>query len=126
MSITGVGSAGTFVQPLTSKVSAQQAQAAAAQSSSEDASAASDTPNASDKAVQDFLAYMKESPAQRVVDAWLKAHGLTEQSLAKLPPEKQAAIRKEMAADIKTQIDQQMEQKTGAVPTAGSLASVVV
>jgi hypothetical protein len=125
MSITGVGSAGTFFQPSTSRAAAQQAQAATAPSSSQDASAASDAPNASSKAVQDFLAYMKESPAQRMVDDWLKAHGLTEQSLAKLPPDKQAAIRKEMAADIKTQMDQQMEQKTAATLPAGSLANIV-
>ena len=31
----------------------------------------------SDSVVQDFLAYMKETPAQRMEDSWLNAHGIT-------------------------------------------------
>jgi hypothetical protein len=122
VSITGVGSVGSFLQSFASRAAAQQAQAAAAQGSNQDAELTSDTPNATNKAVQDFLSYAKESPAQRMVDAWLKAHGLTEQDLAKMPPDKQAAIRKEMADDIKKQMEDQV-QKNGA---KGNLANIVV
>ena len=129
MSISGVGSGILGYQPPAAKTAAQQAQAAAAQSASQDTSAASGTSNTSNKAVQDFLAYMKELPGQRMEDAWLKAHGLTEQELAKMPPDKQAAIRKEMAADIKQQLEEQMQKKTGADTAGGaatgSLANIV-
>jgi hypothetical protein len=113
MSISSVGAAGFFYQPPVSNAVAQ-AQAAAEKS-------ASASPGG-EQAVQDFQAYMKESPAQHMVDAWLKAHGLTEQDLAKMSPDQRAAIEKEMAADIKTQIEQQMQKKTGA-DTAGAVAT---
>jgi hypothetical protein len=119
MSITGIG--GVFSSSAAS-AAAQQAQAAAAQ----DSGLTSETPNATNSAVQSFMNYAKESPAQRMVDDWLKAHGLTEQELDKMPPDKQAQIRKEMAADIKKQIDEQMEKKTGVTVSPGGLANIVV
>jgi hypothetical protein len=70
-----------------------------------------------DTAAQDFLNYMKESPAERMVDAWLKAHGLTKQSLAALPPDKQNALMKEMAKDIADEIKQKAESKQKGVTT---------
>src|SRR5277367_6125070 len=39
------------------------------------------TPSSGNGVVQSFLDYMKESPAQRMIDAWLKAHDLSEQAL---------------------------------------------
>jgi hypothetical protein len=121
MSIAGVSGAGSFFQSPAARAAAQQAQAAAA----DDSGLTSNTPNATNSSVQSFLNYAKESPAQRMVDDWLKAHGLTEQELDKMPPDKQAAIRKEMADDIKKQIDEQVEKKTGATVSPGGLTNIV-
>jgi hypothetical protein len=111
MSVSGVGAAGFFYQPPTTNAVAQ-AQANVEQNASSSAGG--------DQAVQDFQNYMKESPAQRMVDDWLKAHGLTKEELAKMPPEQQAAVMKAMAADIKQQMEQQIQQKTGATLGSGA------
>jgi len=69
-------------------------------------------------AVQDFLNFMKESPAQRMVDEWLKAHNLTEKELTAMPAAKRDAIEKQMAQDIENAVKQRMEAqeaKTSAV-----------
>jgi hypothetical protein len=55
---------------------------------------------------QTFLNYMKESPAQRMIDAWLKAHGLSEDALKKMPAAQREAIERQMADDIKKQVEQ--------------------
>lgn len=69
-------------------------------------------PTAADKnndAVQQFIDYMSESPMQRMIDAWLKAHHLTEKDLESMPPEKRDAILKQMTADIKNEMKQKVE-----------------
>jgi hypothetical protein len=38
--------------------------------------------------VQSFLDYMKETPAQRMEDAWLNAHHMTRKEFEALSPEK--------------------------------------
>jgi hypothetical protein len=120
MSITGVGSSGGFFPSAASRPAQ-----AAAQSANQNDGLAADTANASDSAVQDFLNYAKESPAQRMVDDWLKAHGLTKEELDKMPPDKREAIEKQMAADIKKQIEEQMQKKTGATVSPGGLTNIV-
>lgn len=64
-------------------------------------------PSASDT----FMSYMKESPAQRMVDNWLKAHGLDKDKLAAMSPEDRAAVMKQMQQEIKDQLQQQTEAK---------------
>ncbi len=64
-------------------------------------------------AVQNFMDYMKETPAQQMEDAWLHAHGLTRQELAKMSPEKQAAIMRQMQQDIELQLKQKAEKAAG-------------
>ena len=63
------------------------------------------------QAVKDFLDYMKKPLAQRMEDAWLKAHGLTEADLAKMSSSERDAVEKQMAADIKSQMQQQAQAK---------------
>ena len=58
----------------------------------------------SEDAVQSFLDYMKETPAQRMEDAWLNAHHMTRKEYEALPPEKKAEIRRQMVEDIKDEI----------------------
>jgi hypothetical protein len=82
-------------------------------SSSQQAPAGS---NLNDSAVQAFLKYMKETPAQRFEDEWLAAHHLTEADLKAMSPEKREQIMKEMEQDIKQRIDSKVQQKLTGDP----------
>lgn len=86
------------------------------------ASSGSQTPTDSDAAQsagsgsdsdpsQYFLNYMKETPAQRMQDAWLAAHHLTREDLDAMPPDQRQAIEQQMANDIKNQVEKQAEQQ---------------
>jgi len=68
-------------------------------------------------AIQNFENLMKESPAERMVDQWLKDHGLSKQALAAMPPAKQAAIMKEMAKDIADEIKEKAAAKKTGITT---------
>jgi hypothetical protein len=61
--------------------------------------------------IDEFLAYMKESPAQHMRDQWLKEHNLTEAQLAAMPPAERDAINKQIAADLKKKFEQQVQKK---------------
>jgi hypothetical protein len=65
------------------------------------------TATSGNSAVQDFLAYMKETPAQRMEDSWLAAHGLTRDALNAMPPAQREAVLKQMAQDIADETKQQ-------------------
>jgi len=71
-------------------------------------------------AVQSFLNYMKETPAQRMEDAWLAAHGLTQKELDAMSPAQRLAVQKQMADDIKTEI----EKKMGTASNSGASIGV--
>ena len=58
-----------------------------------------------------FLNYMKETPAQRIEDAWLGNHHLTQEQLQAMPPAERQAIEKRMQAEIKEKITQDSENK---------------
>ena len=75
------------------------------------ASAAKSGAAKSDQATQDFLDYMKETPAQRLEDSWLAAHHLTRKDLEAMSPEQRKAIEKQMAADIEQQIKEAAKSK---------------
>lgn len=79
--------------------------------------AASNSSN-QDPAVKSFLDYMKKSPAERIRDAWLQAHHLTEDDLKNMSPAEREAIEKQMAADLKAQMQQQAQAKTPATANA--------
>jgi acyl-CoA reductase-like NAD-dependent aldehyde dehydrogenase len=67
-----------------------------------------------DQAVDDFLAYMKKSLADRMADAWLAAHGLDREKLKAMKPDERDAVLKQMAAELKQQLQQATEAaKTG-------------
>jgi acyl-CoA reductase-like NAD-dependent aldehyde dehydrogenase len=55
-------------------------------------------------AAEDFLKYMKESPAERMADSWLAAHGLSKEKLAAMSPEQRAAALKQMAKELQDQV----------------------
>lgn len=80
-------------------------------------SAASTTDDGLDSASTDpaqaFLNYMKETPAQRLEDAWLASHHLTRKQLEAMSPAQRQAIEKQMAADIKEKLKQEAQKKSG-------------
>ena len=68
---------------------------------------------AADSAVDDFLAYMKKSLAERMADAWLAAHGLDRAKLKAMSPEDREAVLKQMAEELKLQLQQAAAEKAG-------------
>jgi uncharacterized membrane protein len=70
------------------------------------------------KAVDDFLAYMKKSLAERMADAWLAAHGLDRDKLKAMKPEERDAVLKQMAEELKQQLQQAAAEKAGGKPKA--------
>ena len=59
-------------------------------------------------AVEDFLNYMKESPAERMADSWLAAHGLSKEELAAMSPERREAVLRQMAKELADRAKQQI------------------
>jgi len=62
-------------------------------------------------AADDFLSYMKESPAERMADSWLAAHGLSKEKLAAMSPEQRDAVLKQMAKELQDQVAQTARAK---------------
>lgn len=52
----------------------------------------------------EFLKFAKMSPAERIRAAYLKEHGLSEESLASLPKEEREKIEEEIKKLIKTKL----------------------
>ena len=94
-------------------------------SSSQTDAANTDSSSSESAPVKDFLDYMKKPPAQRMVDAWLKAHNLTEDDLKHMPTAQRDAIEKEMAADIKADMQKKMQATTGQPSSAASLTTLL-
>jgi hypothetical protein len=83
-------------------------------------SEARDSKVGGDSAVDDFLAYMKQSLAERMADAWLAAHGLDREKLKAMKPEDRAAVLKQMAEELKLQLQQAAAEKLGRKKTEGA------
>jgi acyl-CoA reductase-like NAD-dependent aldehyde dehydrogenase len=74
-----------------------------------------DSKVSSNAAVDEFLAYMKKSLAERMADAWLAAHGLDREKLKAMKPDERDAVLKQMAEELKQQLQQAaVDAKTGA------------
>ncbi len=65
-----------------------------------------DSKPAGNAAVDEFLAYMKKSLAERMADAWLAAHGLDREKLKAMKPEDREAVLKQMAEELKQQLQE--------------------
>jgi hypothetical protein len=65
-----------------------------------------------------FLAYMHETPGQRLQSAWLANHKVTETQLAAMPIADRQAIEKRMQTEIADQITQVSENKLKAKTVA--------
>jgi acyl-CoA reductase-like NAD-dependent aldehyde dehydrogenase len=71
-----------------------------------------DSKVSSNQAVDDFLAYMKKSLAERMADAWLAAHGLDRDKLKAMKADERDAVLKQMAEELKQQLQQAAAAKT--------------
>jgi len=76
-------------------------------------------------AADELFEYLKKSPAQHMRDAILKELGLTEESLAALPPEKQAAIEKTITDKIKEILQNQSGNTKNQVQSPLSAQSLL-
>jgi acyl-CoA reductase-like NAD-dependent aldehyde dehydrogenase len=65
-----------------------------------------DDGKAGNRAVDEFLAYMKKTLAERMADAWLAAHGLDRAKLKAMKPDEREAVLKRMAEELKQQLQQ--------------------
>ena len=70
-------------------------------------SVASKTPSAKDT----FIDYMKKTPAQRMEENWMKAHGYDEAKLAAMSPAERDKVMKQMKDEIEQALKTQTEQK---------------
>jgi predicted flavoprotein YhiN len=77
-----------------------------------------ESPSSNNKAVDDFLAYMKKSLAERMADAWLASHGLDRDKLKAMSAEKREAILKQMAEELTLQLKQAAAEKAGKTEAA--------
>jgi replicative superfamily II helicase len=69
-------------------------------------------PGSSDDAVvQAFLNEAKKSPVERLREAWLKAHNMSEEDLAKLPPDQRKAIEDDIRKSIQEAMTKQPKQQ---------------
>ncbi|MET0307256.1 MAG: hypothetical protein ABW023_00995 [Sphingomonas sp.] len=57
--------------------------------------------SSADRAVEDFRAEAKKSPIDRLREAILKRHGMSQEQFESLPPDKQAPIVKEIEDALK-------------------------
>lgn len=93
--------------------------AAGGQSAAKKDSSLSSIANGGDPA-QTFLDYMKKSVAERMRDAWLAAHHLSQKQLDQMTPDERDSVEKQMAEDIKNEMKQQAAVKA-KVPGLGGL-----
>ncbi len=78
----------------------------------QDAATLAKAKEASNKqAINDFLAYMKKSLAERMEEAWLKQHNMTREQFEALPPEEKKKVAEEMRADIEEKIKEMAKKK---------------
>jgi hypothetical protein len=76
-----------------------------------------DDGKAGNSAVDEFLAYMKKTLAERMADAWLAAHGLDRAKLKAMKPDAREAVLKRMAEELKQQLQQATAAARGARET---------
>lgn len=69
------------------------------------------TTSAQPSAADTFMAYMKKSPMERMIENWLKAHKLDQDKLNAMSPEERDAVMKQMKQEIEDQLKRETENK---------------
>lgn len=67
-------------------------------------------PIAKDDPVKEFQDYMKESPAQRMVDSWLEQHGITRQQFDAMNEADKQKLLAQMKEELKHKIKENVEK----------------
>jgi hypothetical protein len=67
--------------------------------------------NSPGSVVEEFLRESKKSPIERLREAYLKAHNLSEESLAALPPSERQAIEDDIRKAIQQALTKQPKQQ---------------
>jgi ABC-type lipoprotein release transport system permease subunit len=68
-----------------------------------------------DTAVDDFMAYAKMTPAQKMRAAILGSMNLTEDQLKGMDPKERAKVEEKIKEMIQEKVEQSVEKQTGAV-----------
>jgi hypothetical protein len=68
-----------------------------------------------DTAVQDFMAFAKMTPAEKMRASILGSMGLTEDGLKGMDPKERAKVEEKIKALIQQKVEQSVEKKTGVV-----------
>lgn len=80
------------------------------------------TPKTSgDDSVQEFMNYMKKSPAERMLESWLAAHGITKEEFDAMSPKEKQALMDQMKREIEAQIKKQAEEKVAKASSTNIL-----
>jgi len=79
------------------------AQDSTSASSSTSSSASTSSMSSGDKALQEFMRYAKETPAERMFDSWLSSQNISEKQYNAMTPAQQQALHQKF--------EQQLEQK---------------
>lgn len=107
-----IGGVGGFNPTNFAVMSGLSRQQNSQQTSSQTTLTGGDMEIGNDKSAEtEFLNYMKETPAQRMEDAWLKAHGLTKEKLAAMAPKDREAVMRQMEKEIEDSLKRQTQAK---------------
>jgi hypothetical protein len=69
--------------------------------------ASSDDPGG-DEALQEFMRYAKETPAQRMFDSWLKSQNISEQQYQSMTPAEKQKLINEFEVQMKEKLHNEM------------------
>jgi hypothetical protein len=105
---------GTLSSSGFSSISPLARQSSSSSSANSSDSAAASGPSA-DPAVQKFLEYAKETPAERLHDEMLSQLGLTEQQFKALSPADQQKVEDKIRDMIKKQLASNGDTRTGMI-----------
>ena len=72
-----------------------------------------DTTSTADSATQDFTNYMKETPAQRFQDSWLKQHGISQEDFNNMSPAEQQKLLEQMKQDMEERMKSSTDKALG-------------
>jgi hypothetical protein len=84
-------------------------------SSAASTSLAQEPTTGGDPAAQEFLAFAKMTPAEKIRYLYLQRHGLTEKDLKAMSPAKRQAIEAEIRDEIKDAMRRNTEKTTGQI-----------
>jgi hypothetical protein len=88
-----------------------KAEKTSASASANAATSLTEAPKEKPDAAQEFLDYMKLTPAQRMQYAWLEQHGISKEQFDSMSAEDQQKLLDQMKHDIEDKIKQGMQDK---------------